>query len=128
MDRRQWNVLCWNITGINASDKWDAVRQKIEESACSVVCLQETKCSTFDSAFVRNFAPRHFDRFEFFPSVGLSGGILVLWNSSIFSGDVVELKPYSITIDFTATHDQSKWHLSSIYGPCHQPLRSEFVN
>ena len=74
MDRRQWNVLCWNIRGINASDKWDAVRQKIEESACSVVCLQETKCSTFDSAFVRNFAPRHFDRFEFFPSVGLSGG------------------------------------------------------
>ena len=56
------------------------------------------------------------------------GGILVLWNSSIFSGDVVELKPYSITIDFTATHDQSKWRLSSIYGPCHQPLRSEFVN
>ena len=128
MDRRQWNVLCWNIRGINASDKWDAVRQKIEESACSVVCLQETKCSTFDSAFVRNFAPRHFDRFEFFPSVGLSGGILVLWNSSIFSGDVVELKPYSITIDFTATHDQSKWRLPSIYGPCHQPLRSEFVN
>ena len=128
MDKRQWNVLCWNIRGINATDKGDVVRQKIEESVCSVVCLQETKWTTFDSAYVRNFAPCHFDKFEFFPSVGLSSGLLVLWNSSIFSGDVVETKPYAIMIDFIANHDQSKWCLSSIYGPCHQPLRSEFVN
>ena len=68
MDNQHWNVLCWNIRGINDSDKWDAIRQKIEESACSIVCLQETKHSLFDSAYIWNFAPRHFDNFEFFPS------------------------------------------------------------
>ena len=43
MDKHQWNVLFWNIRGINATDKWDDVKQKIEESACAIVCLQETK-------------------------------------------------------------------------------------
>jgi len=93
-----------------------------------VVCLQETKRESFDSAFIRNFAPRRFDKFAFFPSVGLSGGLLVLWNSLVFLGNVVVAKPYTITIDFTTCHDRSNWRLTSIYGPCHKPLRSEFVH
>jgi exonuclease III len=35
--------LCWNVRGINNSDKWDAIRYKIEESNASIFCLQETK-------------------------------------------------------------------------------------
>ena len=128
MDKRSWNILCWNIRGINASSKWDAVQQKIEEIACAGICLQETKRESFDSAFIWNFAPRRFDKFSFFPSVGLSGGLLVLWNSSIFLGNVVVAKPYTITIDFTTCHDRSNWRLTSVYGTCHEPLRSEFVH
>ena len=90
MDRRHWNILCWNIRGVNYQVKWDAIRQKIDESACSIVCLQETKRAVFDSAYIRNFAPHHFDKFEFFPLVGYSGGLLVLWNSAVFSGQVLE--------------------------------------
>jgi hypothetical protein len=44
-----WNVLCWNIRGLNAFDKWDAIRNKIEECACSIVCIQETKHEHFDT-------------------------------------------------------------------------------
>ena len=113
MDKRSWNILCWNIRGINASSKWDAVQQKIEEIACAGICLQETKRESFDSAFIRNFAPRRFDKFVSFPSVGLSGGLLVLWNSSIFLGNIVVAKPYTITIDFTTCHDRSNWRLTS---------------
>ena len=51
-----------------------------------------------------------------------------MWNSAVFSGQVVESKPFAITIDFTAALDHSKWRLSTIYGPCHEPLRSEFVS
>ena len=62
------------------------MRDKIEESACSVLCLQETKKEHFDMVFIRNFAPRRFDHFEFIASMGTSGGILVVWNSSCFVG------------------------------------------
>ena len=33
---------------MNASSKCDAVRNKIEESSCSVVCIQETKREHFE--------------------------------------------------------------------------------
>ena len=38
-----WNILCWNIRGVNSEPKCLALRNKIDESNCSIVCLQETK-------------------------------------------------------------------------------------
>ena len=91
MNNRSWQFLCWNIRGLNDSNKWDAVRNKVEESACAVFCLQETKRQDCDSAFVRNLAPRCFDIFDFIPSIGASGGILLVWNSSVFSGTILDM-------------------------------------
>lgn len=45
--RKQWKVLCWNVRGLDAEAKWDSIRDKIVESKCDVVCLQETKKGTF---------------------------------------------------------------------------------
>jgi exonuclease III len=67
MNTHNWNILCWNIRGINESEKWDAVRDKIEESASSVICLLETKKENFDTCFIRKLAPRRFDKFDFIP-------------------------------------------------------------
>ena len=78
MNSRNWIVLCWNIRGLNASEKHDAVRNKIEESGCSIVCLQETKIRSVEMPLIRKFAPRRFDKYDFIPSVGASRGILIL--------------------------------------------------
>ena len=83
---RSWNILCWNVRGLNSQDKWDALRNKIDESSCSVLCLQETKRESFDMAYIRKFAPRRLDKYDFIPSIGLSGGILVVWASAVFDG------------------------------------------
>lgn len=84
MSNRNWHILSWNIRGINATAKWEAVHDKIEESACAIFCLQETKREHFDMAYIRNFAPKRFDHFDYSPSVGTSGGILVVWNALVF--------------------------------------------
>jgi hypothetical protein len=127
MNNRNWNILCWNIRGINGVEKWDAVRNKIEESSCSVIYLQETKKEAFDMSFIHNFVPKRFDKFELIPSVGASGGILVLWNSSVFVGQVLDMIPFGLTVDFTSVHNHDFWKLTIVYGPCHEPQRSEFV-
>jgi exonuclease III len=90
MNSQSWQILCWNIRGLNDSNKWEAVRNKVEESACSIFCLQEMKMTDCDSAFVCNLAPRHFDKFDFVPSIGASGGILLVWNNSICSGTILD--------------------------------------
>lgn len=81
-----WKVLCWNVRGLNADTKWNSVRDKIFESACDVICLQETKKNFFDENFIKNFCPPVFDAFHFLPSVGASGGIIIIWKSSLLDG------------------------------------------
>lgn len=83
---KSWNILCWNIRGVNSDSKRDALRNKIDESACSVICLQETKRDSFDMQYLKLFAPRRFDKFDYVPSLGASGGILVMWVGSRFKG------------------------------------------
>ena len=84
MNNHSWNILCWNVRGINAMEKCDAVWDKIEESACSIVCLRETKREHFEMSFIRKFAPRRFDRFDYIPSVGASGGSLCFGTAPSF--------------------------------------------
>lgn len=124
---RNWRVLCWNVCGLNSEARQRDVRAKIEESQCSIVCLQETKCSDFDIRAIRRFCPLRFDNFAFAPSVGASGGILVVWNSSIFKGQLIEIQSFGVVVSFTSVHNAKCWTLVSVYGPCEGQPRDDFV-
>lgn len=125
---RSWNILCWNVRGINGVEKWPSIRNKIDECNCEIFCFQETKKEQFDSSFIRNFANRRFDKFLFAPSVGASGGILVGWNGSLFEGTVIEIQPFAVAICFSSKFDACTWNLVSVYGPCVEPARSMFIS
>ena len=66
--KKQWNVLVWNVRGINSDDKLLAIRNAIDIGGCDVICLQETKRMHFDLAFLKTFCPKRFDQFAFVPS------------------------------------------------------------
>jgi hypothetical protein len=87
--------LCWNVRGLNDKAKWEPIRNKIDESNANIFCLQETKKDDFDLHFIRKFAPKKFDKFEFCPSVGASGGILVCWASSYFSMHLIDKQQFA---------------------------------
>ena len=38
-----WNVLCWNVRGLNAPEIHLALGNAIQASGCVVICLQESK-------------------------------------------------------------------------------------
>jgi exonuclease III len=128
LSKRVWRILCWNVRGLNSDNRQREVRSKIEESGCDVICLQETKCENFDWRLIRKFCPKRFDNFVFAPSVGASGGIMILWNSSVFLGQVVEIKRFGIIIDFISNHNNAKWTLVCVYGPCDGIERDNFVS
>jgi hypothetical protein len=87
---RNRSVLLWNVRGMNDSRKWNAIRNKIEESSCVAFFLQETKRAAFDIGYLKHFCPRRFNQFAFSPSDGASGGLLTAWNGNMFSGTVIE--------------------------------------
>jgi exonuclease III len=127
MNYRAWNVLCWNIHGLNDRDKWHSIRNKIEESCANIFCLQETKRENIDLQFIRNFAPKRFDSFDFSPSAGASGRILVCWVSNHFSGRTIEKHPFALSLKMHSIHSRISWNLVVVYGHYRQPARDQFV-
>ena len=124
---RKWFVLCWIIRGLNAKTKQLALLNAIKLSGCDVVCLQETKNSHFDLAFIKSCCPSSFDEFAYVPSNGASGGLIIIWKSSVFIGLVRHCQPFALSVHFTAKQDALSWTLINIYGPCNGDLRDAFV-
>ena len=59
--------------------------------------------------------------------MGASGGIIILWNSTIFHGNLLEVHKSTIRINFTSTHNNVSWTIVTVYGPCRGLDRDIFV-
>jgi len=88
------------------------------ESKSEILCLQETKKDNFDISFIRNFCPPDFDSFEFLPSVGALGGLLVIWKGNAFWENLVFINRFALSVEFTSKLSNDTWLLTRIYAPC----------
>jgi hypothetical protein len=67
------------------------------------------------------------DNFFFSPSVDASRGLLTVWNSSLFSADLVHSNSYAISIKFTSILDNNSFHLTNVDGPAASSEKFAFV-
>ena len=125
---RSWNILNWNVRGINSTTRWNDIRKKIDESACCIMTFQETKRDNFDIAYIKNFCPMRFNQFCFSPSNGNSGGLITIWNGNLMKGKVLSQNYYQITIEFTSNLDSTCWYLTNVYGPNSTEGKQEFTD
>lgn len=63
--------------------------------------------------------------FEYSPSVGASGGLIVIWNSARLTSILVQENSYSITMKFTCCLSGKIFHLTNIYAP---EGKADFIN
>jgi hypothetical protein len=63
----------------------------------------------------------------YIPSAGASGGLIIIWDSSVFSGMIVHCENFVVSVHFTSTHSSQAWTLVNIYGPYSGDLRDDFV-
>jgi len=115
---RSWKILTWNVRGINSPWKWNPIKNKIIAAQCDIICIQETKKDVFDLPFLRKICPSQFDSFDYLPSVGTSGGILVAWKSTLFTTNTISNDAFGITVEFSSKHNNNKWNLICVYAPC----------
>ena len=40
----------------------------------------------------------------------------------------MDKQSFGLTLSFTSRHNLATWNLTTVYGPCHEPARSNFVN
>jgi exonuclease III len=122
-----WFILNWNVHGANSADKWPHIYNKIEESAASIVCIQETKKEEVNLDFIKNIAPRRFDHFTYVPSEEASGGLLIVWIGNLFTAQVLLQECFGLVLNFQSTCSADNFTLANIYGPCDGIARDNFV-
>jgi exonuclease III len=126
-NNRNWKILNWNIRGINSDKKWNALSNKIDECGCDIICLQETKRENFDSKYIKNFCPKKFSKFAFVPSMGASGGLIIIWNGALFDGTLEFQNDFSISVKFTSNISSESSYLTNIYGPSQADRKDDFL-
>jgi mannosylglycoprotein endo-beta-mannosidase len=72
-------ILIWNVHGLNSTTRQDAVRSLVVSTKADIVCIQETKMENISRRVVFSALGSNLNQYVFVPSVGASGGILVVW-------------------------------------------------
>lgn len=77
------SILNWNVRGLNNPARRGVVKKMVEDSRCSIVCLQETKLANFTSGIIaETLGPAFKDSFCFKSASGTRGGILIACNQN----------------------------------------------
>ncbi|KAK2427386.1 hypothetical protein QL285_025969 [Trifolium repens] len=111
-------IVSWNVRGLGRLDKRKEVGKLVREKNPFIVCLQETKlqvCDDFICTSVWGSSPLGY---SFRPSVGASGGLLTLW-------DTTEVEVWSsLSRDHVLwCHDRfiksgEEFMVANVYAPC----------
>ncbi|XP_077252502.1 uncharacterized protein LOC143891884 [Tasmannia lanceolata] len=119
-------IVSWNSNGLGSQGKRLQVKELINSSKPDLMCLQETKLELISRGVFRGLGFREEWDFDFIPSQGASGGILVAWNGSAWKLVNVWKGNFSLFVAFKKLEDGSDWLYSGVYGPCSREAKLEF--
>jgi len=84
---------------------------------CDVAILQESKMEEVGCDVVVSLSGQHRVQWLFLPSVGRSGGIIIMWDPQVLEIEDSRIGCFSMCCKFKSMHDSSIWGLIRVYGP-----------
>jgi hypothetical protein len=112
-----FSLLNWNVRGLNDVAWRATVCRTLLQYRCAVAGLQETKLDSVSHAIRREIAGPHLDgALDLFAS-GTRGGIMLLWDSSVFTVDEVHVSRFAITSRLSPVLGGAPWTITAVYGP-----------
>ena len=110
-------LLSWNVRGLNNSQKREVCKNLLKDWRCDVVCLQETKLSSLNSAIVRSLWGSPFIDWAVLDAVQSSGGVLLIWDKRVVEKIDVFVAQFSVSVLFRGVGDGFEWVCTGLYGP-----------
>ncbi|XP_045791268.1 exodeoxyribonuclease-like [Trifolium pratense] len=111
-------IVSWNIRGLGGFEKRKDVGQLVGELKPFILCLQETKLQNCDVFLCSNLWGSSFHGFSYRPSVGASGGILTLWDSSEVEMWWTESREHVLWCHGRFTKSGEEFYVANVYAPC----------
>jgi exonuclease III len=128
MDNNNFDVISWNVRGLNATARCLTVNDTLASNPCHFACLQETKLHTIDPSLAAFLGAYRLNNYAFKPAMGTRGGILLLWNDAAADVTNVRIGRYSLSADVTLRHNMTCFILTVVYGPSRRPEKEAFLN
>lgn len=128
MDSENCNILVWNVRGLNARARRDALRTIVGDVNVLVVCFQETKLREISQYLVCELLGSRFTSFAFLPSNGASGGILITCRGPELVYSLLHIGRFSITVNISTGASQDLWCFTAVYDPQPEAEKLEFLN
>lgn len=79
------NIVSWNVRSLGRPSKSFLVKGFLNLHFADVCCLQESNLEMISSALWHEIGGSRLDHFEFLSAKGSAGGIIVGWNSVLFT-------------------------------------------
>ena len=77
-------ILSWNVRGLNNPQKRDTVKNLLKEWKCDVVCFQETKLDSVNSAVVKGLWSSPFIDWVALDAIHTAGGVILAWDMKVY--------------------------------------------
>lgn len=112
-----FNVLVWNVRGLNARSRRNALRGVCDEAKASIACVQETKMNVITPFNVTEMFGARFASYVYLPSTGLSGEILLACMGPEFTCSAHHVGRFSVTATMNRANHPDQWCFTAVYGP-----------
>jgi len=113
------SIVVWNVCGLGGRDKKRCVRNLGRKFSIDVLGLLETKMENITDSIISSVWGRHARDWYAVPSLGLSGGILCIWNPASFcvSRCSIAMNGRILHVEGTFTRYNLNCMVSFIYAP-----------
>jgi exonuclease III len=118
-------IISWNIRGLGGVVKRKEVHKLIRETSPNIVCLQETKLSLCDDFLCTSLWGNAPHAFFFRPSVGASGGLLTIWDSTEVEVWSSVSREHVLWCHGRFLSSGEEFLVANVYAPCDDGAKQE---
>ena len=111
-------ILSYNSRGLGRGIKWAAIRRLNLIHKTDLVCIQETKREHFDKTICQSMWGDSTVSWDSVPSVQAAGGLLCLWNNSVFHVDRSIKGDRFLCLDGRWVCEDHRLFIVNVYAPC----------
>ena len=111
-------ILSYNSSGLGRGIKWSAIRRTISKHKVDIVCIQETKKECFNKEICQAIWGDSYASWDYVPSVQAAGGLLCLWNNSVYEVERRVKGRCFLMLEGRWTTSNQRMFLVNVYAPC----------
>ncbi|GAU50621.1 hypothetical protein TSUD_410220 [Trifolium subterraneum] len=123
MTRWSWmmlggSIISWNIRGLGGLEEQKEVRKLVGDLSPVILCLQETNLQTCDDFLCSTLWGNSPHSFSFRPSIGASGGLLIIWDTSEVEVWSTESREHVMWCHGRFTKYGEEFYVVNVYASC----------